>query len=121
MYAETLNKLIEELQKMPGIGPKSAQRLAFHILQSTSAQLLQKHGASLSSVDTETQHIQIAVLSIIIYGVSVRTVVLFYGSLLKLRAHIINEVIAEVNSGACIRDSFFGVTEPAEPINFGQV
>ncbi len=35
MYAETLLKLIEELQKMPGIGPKSAQRLAFYILQSS--------------------------------------------------------------------------------------
>jgi recombination protein RecR len=35
MYAETLGKLIAELQKMPGIGPKSAQRLAFYILQSS--------------------------------------------------------------------------------------
>jgi recombination protein RecR len=35
MYAETLQRLIEELKKMPGIGPKSAQRLAFYILQST--------------------------------------------------------------------------------------
>lgn len=35
MYAETLAKLIEELKKMPGIGPKSAQRLAFYILQSS--------------------------------------------------------------------------------------
>ncbi len=35
MYAETLAKLIEELKKMPGIGPKSAQRLAFFILQSS--------------------------------------------------------------------------------------
>lgn len=35
MYAETLANLIEELKKMPGIGPKSAQRLAFYILQSS--------------------------------------------------------------------------------------
>jgi recombination protein RecR len=35
MYAETLNNLIEELKRMPGIGPKSAQRLAFYILQSS--------------------------------------------------------------------------------------
>jgi recombination protein RecR len=35
MYAETLNQLIAELQRMPGIGPKSAQRLAFFILQSS--------------------------------------------------------------------------------------
>src|SRR6266566_9839437 len=30
---ETLLRLIEELQRLPGIGPKSAQRLAFHILK----------------------------------------------------------------------------------------
>jgi len=31
-YAAPLAKLIEEFRKMPGIGPKSAQRLAFYIL-----------------------------------------------------------------------------------------
>jgi recombination protein RecR len=30
---EPLVRLIEELQRLPGIGPKSAQRLAFHILK----------------------------------------------------------------------------------------
>jgi recombination protein RecR len=35
MYAETLAKLSEALKRMPGIGPKSAQRLAFYILQSS--------------------------------------------------------------------------------------
>jgi len=32
VYATTLKNLIEELQKLPGIGPKSAQRLAFYFL-----------------------------------------------------------------------------------------
>jgi len=32
-YAEPVTKLIDELQKMPGVGAKSAQRLAFHILR----------------------------------------------------------------------------------------
>jgi recombination protein RecR len=32
MYAESFAKLINELQKLPGIGPKSAQRLAFYLL-----------------------------------------------------------------------------------------
>jgi len=32
-YTESLNKLIEEFGKLPGIGPKSAERLAFHILK----------------------------------------------------------------------------------------
>ncbi len=31
-YAKPLNKLIAELSKLPGIGGKTAQRLAFHIL-----------------------------------------------------------------------------------------
>src|SRR5712691_5051004 len=30
---DPLLRLIEELQRLPGIGPKSAQRLAFHILK----------------------------------------------------------------------------------------
>lgn len=31
-YSKQINKLIEELSALPGIGSKSAQRLAFHIL-----------------------------------------------------------------------------------------
>ena len=34
-YAEPLARLIEELKKLPGVGAKSAQRFAFHILRST--------------------------------------------------------------------------------------
>jgi recombination protein RecR len=32
-YARPLAQLLEQLEKLPGIGPKSAQRLAFHILR----------------------------------------------------------------------------------------
>jgi len=32
-YARPLARLIEELEKMPGIGPKTAQRLALHVLR----------------------------------------------------------------------------------------
>ncbi len=32
-YAKPLAKLVAEFEKLPGIGPKSAQRLAFHILR----------------------------------------------------------------------------------------
>jgi recombination protein RecR len=32
--AEPIARLIEELNKLPGIGPKSAQRLAYHLLHS---------------------------------------------------------------------------------------
>ncbi|MCU0641277.1 MAG: recombination mediator RecR [Candidatus Margulisbacteria bacterium] len=35
MYAESLAKMIAELQKLPGIGPKSAQRLGFFLLGSS--------------------------------------------------------------------------------------
>jgi recombination protein RecR len=34
-FAEPMTRLIEELKKLPGIGGKSAQRLAFHILRSS--------------------------------------------------------------------------------------
>ncbi len=33
VYARPLARLIEQLQRLPGIGPKSAQRLALHILK----------------------------------------------------------------------------------------
>lgn len=32
-YTKPLAKLIEQFQKLPGIGPKSAQRMAFHMLK----------------------------------------------------------------------------------------
>ena len=32
-----MSRLIEELRKLPGIGTKSAQRLAFHVLRSSDA------------------------------------------------------------------------------------
>ena len=35
-FAEPMAQLIDELKKLPGVGGKSAQRLAFHILRSSS-------------------------------------------------------------------------------------
>lgn len=35
-FAEPMARLIDELKKLPGVGSKSAQRLAFHILRSSS-------------------------------------------------------------------------------------
>jgi recombination protein RecR len=32
-YAKPLARLVSEFEKLPGIGPKSAQRLAFHVLR----------------------------------------------------------------------------------------
>jgi len=34
-YAEPMARLIEELKKLPGVGSKSAQRFAFHILRAS--------------------------------------------------------------------------------------
>lgn len=39
-YTKSLNRLIEEFGKLPGIGPKSAERLAFYLLKATPAQAL---------------------------------------------------------------------------------
>lgn len=37
-YPEPLTRVIEELQRLPGIGPKGAQRLAFHLLKAPREQ-----------------------------------------------------------------------------------
>lgn len=38
-YSSQISRLIEELSKLPGIGPKSAQRLAFHIMNMPKEQV----------------------------------------------------------------------------------
>ena len=35
VYARPIARLVEELARLPGIGPKTAQRLAFHIISGT--------------------------------------------------------------------------------------
>lgn len=40
LYTESLNKLIEEFGKLPGVGPKTAARLAFHILKAEPAEAM---------------------------------------------------------------------------------
>ncbi len=37
LYVPALARLLEELERLPGIGPKSAQRIAFHILKADEA------------------------------------------------------------------------------------
>jgi recombination protein RecR len=36
--AEPINRLVHELNRLPGIGPKSAQRIAFHLLRASEEQ-----------------------------------------------------------------------------------
>ena len=38
LFARPLAELIAELEKLPGVGPKSAQRLAYHLLKATDAE-----------------------------------------------------------------------------------
>lgn len=44
-YSTQITKLIEELSKLPGIGNKSAQRLAFHIIHMPKEQVERLSGA----------------------------------------------------------------------------
>jgi len=46
--AEPVYRLIQELSKLPGIGPKSAQRLAYHLLRTSEEQTRQLADALLS-------------------------------------------------------------------------
>ncbi|OQA01385.1 MAG: Recombination protein RecR [Planctomycetes bacterium ADurb.Bin401] len=40
-YTQSLNRLIDELGRLPGIGPKTAERLAFHILKAEKNEAMQ--------------------------------------------------------------------------------
>jgi len=40
-YTESMNRLMEEFAKMPGIGAKSAERLAYHILRASTEEAMQ--------------------------------------------------------------------------------
>lgn len=49
LFSATLTKLIEEFAKLPGIGRKNAQRLAFHVLNGTEEQAEELAGAILAA------------------------------------------------------------------------
>lgn len=48
-YSSHISKLIEQLSRLPGIGAKSAQRLAFHIINMPKEQVEQLAGAMTSA------------------------------------------------------------------------
>jgi len=52
VYTDTLNTLIEEFGRLPGIGPKSAERLAFYILKADAESAL-KLAKAISDVKTK--------------------------------------------------------------------
>jgi recombination protein RecR len=39
-YTESLNRLIEEFGRLPGIGPRTAERLAFHVLRADAREAM---------------------------------------------------------------------------------
>ena len=45
MYAPPVQRLITELSKLPGVGCRTAQRLAFHLLRSSDEEALALAGA----------------------------------------------------------------------------
>jgi recombination protein RecR len=67
VYTETLNKLIAEFEKLPGIGPKTAERLAFYILKAQPAEALELADA-IRNVKDKIKHCQIC------YNLSEQTV-----------------------------------------------
>jgi len=58
IYTEVLNRLIEEFGKLPGIGPKTAERLAFHILKAEPAEAMALAEA-IKNVKTKIKRCQI--------------------------------------------------------------
>ena len=57
VYSESLNRLIEEFGKLPGVGPKTAERLAFHILKAEPAEAMALAKA-ISDVKKKIKHYQ---------------------------------------------------------------
>src|SRR5580700_659564 len=51
-YAKPLARLVAELERLPGIGPKSAQRMAFHILRQPQDEARQLAEAILTVKDS---------------------------------------------------------------------
>jgi recombination protein RecR len=58
VYTESLNKLIEEFERLPGIGPKTAERLAFYILKAGQKEAMGLAEA-IQDVKNKIKHCQI--------------------------------------------------------------
>ena len=48
-YTPPVQVLIDELGRLPGIGPKSAQRIAFHLLKVPAEDAARLHGSEVTS------------------------------------------------------------------------
>ncbi len=58
VYTESLNKLIEEFARLPGVGPKTAERLAFYILKAKPADAMAL-AAAIEDVKTKIKRCRI--------------------------------------------------------------
>ncbi len=58
MYEGAIQDLIDELGRLPGIGPKSAQRIAFHLLSAESADV-ERLASTLTRVKNEVRFCRI--------------------------------------------------------------
>jgi len=58
IYTETLDKLIEEFGKLPGVGPRTAERLAFYILKAEPTEAM-KLAKAISDVKTKIKRCEI--------------------------------------------------------------
>ncbi len=58
MYEGVVQDLIDELGRLPGVGPKSAQRIAFHILQAEPADV-RRLAAALSEVKEKVRFCEV--------------------------------------------------------------
>src|SRR5271157_4064614 len=56
--AGTVNRLIQNLAKLPGIGPKSAQRMAYHMLRAAEADI-KELAESILAIKTTTRQCSI--------------------------------------------------------------
>ena len=54
-YSSHISKLIEQLSRLPGIGAKSAQRLAFHIINMPQDQV-EQHAGAMTSARTNVRY-----------------------------------------------------------------
>ena len=57
MYQGAVQDLIDELGRLPGIGPKSAQRIAFHMLEADREDMLRLADAIRTVKDLSLIHI----------------------------------------------------------------
>ena len=54
-YTESLNRLIGEFQKLPGIGARTAERLAFHLLKQPTDEAV-KLAQAIQDMKTQIRH-----------------------------------------------------------------